>query len=159
SDSDLLLASIDSKSEDLQPIPFRLAVDFKSNIKFLKWAIIPLLMIIAIWISGQAQLFTASYSRMVNYEKAYQPPAPFQFFVTNAKLKTQQHESFVLHLQTRGDLVHDNVKIHVNDQTFVLESTANGEFTFTFKKPENDIDFYFTANGITSKRYKLSVIN
>src|SRR5699024_12351028 len=75
------------------------------------------------------------------------------------KMKTQQHESFILHLQTRGDLVPDNVKIHVNDQTFVLESTANGEFTFTFKKPENDIDFYFTANGITSKRYKLSVIN
>ena len=40
-DSELLLASIEQKSVELQPIPFKLAVNFKQNIKYLKYAAIP----------------------------------------------------------------------------------------------------------------------
>ena len=41
--SELLLASIEQKSNELQPISFNKAIDFKSNRKYLKYAIIPLL--------------------------------------------------------------------------------------------------------------------
>jgi hypothetical protein len=39
--SDLLLASINQKAKELQPIPFVKAINFKKNKKYLKYAIIP----------------------------------------------------------------------------------------------------------------------
>ncbi|MDE0598567.1 MAG: hypothetical protein OSB51_05275, partial [Dokdonia donghaensis] len=41
-DSELMLASIAQKSEELEPVPFKLAIDFKKNSKYLKYAAIPI---------------------------------------------------------------------------------------------------------------------
>ncbi len=40
--SDLLIASIEQKSQELQPIPFKSAINFNSNTKYLKYAAIPI---------------------------------------------------------------------------------------------------------------------
>ncbi|MDX1270255.1 MAG: hypothetical protein R3340_00345, partial [Bizionia paragorgiae] len=88
SQSELLLASIDQKSEELSPIPFKLAVNFKQNLKYLKYAAIPLVIIIAVAISGKLNWFSDSYERVVNYKTAYEAPAPFQFYVLNDLLTT-----------------------------------------------------------------------
>ena len=42
---DLIEASIQQKVEELKPVPFQLAIDFKKNRKYLKYALIPLLVI------------------------------------------------------------------------------------------------------------------
>src|SRR6056300_629975 len=41
--SDLILASIEQKSLELEPIPFVKAIDFKQNKKYLKYTIVPVL--------------------------------------------------------------------------------------------------------------------
>ena len=43
--SELLLASISQKSEEIHPIPFSNAVNFKSNFKYLKYTLIPNILI------------------------------------------------------------------------------------------------------------------
>ena len=43
--SELLLASIDQKAEELQPIQFNFAVNFKDNTKYLKYLAIPVLIL------------------------------------------------------------------------------------------------------------------
>ena len=40
--SELLLASIDQKAEELQPIPFKRAVDYTKNKKYLKYLLLPI---------------------------------------------------------------------------------------------------------------------
>ena len=42
-ESELLLASIDQKSTDLQPILFKTAINFKTNRKYLKYAAVPVI--------------------------------------------------------------------------------------------------------------------
>lgn len=69
--SDLLLASIDQKAARLKPVPFNIAIDFKGNLKYAKYAAIPVLVVLAIYISGKSSLFSNSYERIVNYEQAY----------------------------------------------------------------------------------------
>ena len=41
----LLLASVEQKIEELKPVPFQLAIDFKGNKKYAKYALIPLLVL------------------------------------------------------------------------------------------------------------------
>ena len=50
--SELLLASIDQRSENLKPIPFAKAVDFKENYRYAKYLIVPFLVFGLIWFSG-----------------------------------------------------------------------------------------------------------
>lgn len=79
--SELLLASINQKAITLRPIPFTLAINFKHNIKYIKYAIVPLLIIFFSLISGKINWFSDSYERVVNYSVAYDQPPPFYFFI------------------------------------------------------------------------------
>ena len=59
--SDLLIASIDQKANQLKPVPFSMAIDFKKNLPYLKYAAIPLIIILLLMISGRAEVFSGSY--------------------------------------------------------------------------------------------------
>ena len=72
--TELLLAGIEQKALELKPVPFASAVDFRVNYRYLKYAILPVLLLGLILVSGNSNLFADSYTRVVNYRKAYEPP-------------------------------------------------------------------------------------
>jgi len=51
-DSDLLLAAIEQRSQHMNPIPFVKAVNFRENLKYAKFILIPLVLFLLIWVSG-----------------------------------------------------------------------------------------------------------
>ncbi|NRB59576.1 MAG: hypothetical protein HRU50_06465 [Winogradskyella sp.] len=157
--SDLLIASIEQKSKELQPIPFKSAINFKSNRKYLKYAAIPVAIILLSLVTGQINWFSDSYERVVNYKTAYEPPAPFQFFVLNESLQAVEGKDFTLNISTTGDVIPENAQIHFNDQSYYLQQVAPGEFQYTFSLPKNDIEFNLSANEVNSKSYQLEVVN
>ncbi|MDO1502168.1 hypothetical protein Q2T40_18700 [Winogradskyella maritima] len=155
--SDLLLASIEQKSQELSPVPFQMAVNFKSNIKYLKYAAIPVAIILLSFVSGKIDWFSDSYERVVNYKTAYEPPAPFLFFVLNDNLQAIENKDFRLLAKTAGTVIPENAMIQFNDQNFYLQQIVQGEFQYVFERPSEAITFSLTANGITSKEYTLEV--
>ncbi|WP_417236836.1 DUF4175 family protein [Bizionia paragorgiae] len=158
SQSELLLASIDQKSEELSPIPFKLAVNFKQNLKYLKYAAIPLVIIIAVAISGKLNWFSDSYERVVNYKTAYEAPAPFQFYVLNDLLTTTENQSFTLIVKTDGEVIPETAQIEFNNESYFLKQQGSGAFQFLFEQPKSDISFRLNANGVYSKPYTLQVV-
>ena len=158
SQSELLLASIEQKSVELKPIPFKLAINLKKNVKYLKYAAIPALILLLAFISGRLDWFSDSYERVVNYKTAYEPPAPFQFFVINDKLQTTENKDFSVFVKTTGEIIPENVQISYNNETYFLQQKAIGDFEYVISKPKKDISFQLSANNVTSKTYKLEVI-
>src|SRR5690606_22325822 len=158
SESDLLLASIEQKSSELQPIPFKLAVNFKSNLKYLKYAAIPVVILVLTFITGHFNWFSDSYERVVNYKTAYEPPAPFQFFILNETLNTNENKDFKLLVATVGDVVPETVKISFNNQSYVLQQLSPGNFEYVFSRPKSDVEFDLSAAGVRSKSYVLNVV-
>ena len=157
--SDLLIASIEQKSRELQPVPFKSAINFKSNVKYLKYAAIPVVILLVSYVSGKINWFSDSYERVVNYQTAYEPPAPFQFFVLNESLEAIEGKDFKLNVSTAGDVIPENAQIQFNGQSFYLQQLAPGEFQYTFSLPKESIDFTLSANDVNSKTYKLNVVN
>ncbi len=157
-ESELLLASIEQKSAQLHPIPFKLAVNFKSNLKYLKYAAIPVVILFLTFLTGHFNWFSDSYERVVNYKTAYEPPAPFQFFVTNDNLQAIENKDFKLVVNTAGSVIPENAKIIFEDESYFLQNTGNGSFEYVFEKPKKDITFQLTANNVTSKPYTLQII-
>ncbi len=157
--TDLLIASIEQKSEELKSVSFSSAVNFKSNIKYLKYAVIPIMILVLSWATGQMNWFNDSYERVVNYQTAYVPPAPFQFFITNKSLQTIENNDFTLNVSTIGNIIPESVKIEYNNQSYFLQQLAPGEFQFNFSYPKENIEFVLSANKVVSKPYKLKVVN
>jgi len=157
-ESELLLASIDQKSSELQPVPFKSAINFKKNSKYLKYAAIPIVIIVAFSVLGDKDIFSNSYKRVVNYNTAYEPPALFSFLVLNNSLSAIENKSYTLKIRTQGEVIPDNTSITYNNETYYLKQIAPGLFEYTFLQPSNPIDFYFKANTVKSRSYTLDVI-
>ncbi len=156
--SELLMASIEQKSHELHPIPFKLAVNFKNNLKYLKYAAIPIIILLITFLSGNSNWFSTSYERVVHYQTAYEPPAPFQFFVVNDHLKAIENSDFKLMVRTAGELTPESAQIVYNNETYFLQQTGLGEFEYVFSQLKSDITFELTANDVTSKPYNISIV-
>jgi len=157
-ESELLAASIDQKADELQPVPFTTAVNFSKNAKYLKYAAIPVVIFIVFSLFGEKDTFSSSYERVVNYETAYEPPAPFTFYVVNDNLTAVENKPFTLQIRTEGKAIPENASIVYNDETYYLKQNAPGVFEHTFAQPIDPIKFSLAANKVTSKSYTLDVV-
>jgi hypothetical protein len=158
SQSELLLASIDQKASALQPVPFGNAINFKKNRRYLPLAVIPILLFAFFYLSGNSAMISQSLSRVVNYRTQYLPPAPFRFVVLNDRLQTEQNKDFVLRVKTQGKLVPENAMIFIGDESYFMESAANGEFSFRIERAVENVAFHIEANDVSSQDYELAVI-
>ena len=155
--SELLIASIEQKSKELQPIPFSNAVNFRQNKKYLKYAAIPIAIWLLITITGNINILNTSFKRVVNYRTAFVPPAPFSFHLVNTELKVIQGKPFTVEIETKGAVLPTDVTIFYNNQSYFLQN-QNGTFSYTFTDTKKNISFYVEANGIVSQNYELNVV-
>lgn len=156
-DDELTWASINQKSEDLKPIPFSLAIDYKRNKKFLPYLAIPLVIIAGLFFTGNNEVLTDSAKRVADFNNEYIPPAPFTFRILNEDLNTLQRRDFKLNIEVSGRKLPENASINFNDQTYFLTQEAPGKYSFIFSKPTSSTEFYLSANEVRSKRFRLSV--
>ncbi|WP_409628065.1 AAA family ATPase [Gilvirhabdus luticola] len=155
--SELLIASIEQKSLQLKPIPFRLAIDFKNSLKYLKYTTIPIIILLVSFVLVDKNWFSDSYKRVVHYQTAYEPPAPFQFYVLNENLTTNENVNFKLVVKTLGDIVPEAPQIVFNGESYYLQQNSTNEFEYLFSQPKENVSFKLFANNVTSKEYELEV--
>lgn len=155
--SELLVASIEQRSANLKIFSFLRAIDFRETLRYMKLLVIPMAFFGLIWISGELSSFFGSFTRVVNYDMAYEAPAPFRFKILTEKLSVLDNVPFTLQVTTEGSVVPDNVALVMNGKEHFLQNT-NGYFQYTFVSPTTDVDFYFQANGISSRMYRLEVL-
>lgn len=156
--SDLILASINQKSTDLQPIPFVKAIDFKENKKYLKYAIVPVLIYVISLFTVSNGSLSQSLERVVNHRTAYDPPAPFSFSIENKSLKVIQGKPITIAVKTYGKVIPNEGKIIFNNQQYYLQNNGNASFSYTFSDVQESISFYLEANEIQSQDYQIDVI-
>ncbi len=157
-ESELLVASIEQKANELQPIQFKAAVNFKKNSKYLKYAAIPVIVFLLFTALGDKNMFSSSYERVVNYQTAYEPPAPFSFRVLNDNLTAIENKPFTVKVNTSGTTIPENVSIQYNDETYYLQQIAPGLFEYTFSQPVEDFSFKLQGNSVKSQEYEVAVV-
>ena len=158
SKSELLLASIQQRSMDLSVVPFVKAIDLKENIGYAKYLLLPLFIFAIIWISGDVVSYFSSYKRVVNYDLAYEPPAPFTFRLLTSSLDVLEGKSLTVSLTTEGRVKPESVSIVVDGKEFLLQF-KEGLYQYEFTRPLKSTSFYFVSNGFRSKEYFLNVLS
>src|SRR5690606_30107691 len=106
------------------------------------------------WVSGNLLSFFGSQQRLINYQLAYERPAPFRFILRNEHLQVLDHQDLVLEVALEGELRPEEVYLVVDGRQLLLRQT-NGIYTHTFEAPVPTTSFFFTANGWDSRVYTL----
>ncbi|MCV6628544.1 MAG: hypothetical protein OIF50_01655 [Flavobacteriaceae bacterium] len=150
--SDLVLAGIEQKSKELQPIPFKMAIRFQNNLQYAKWLAIPVLVIVLLVFSGNFKQFFNSFKRVQDYSTYYEAPAPFQFVLLNKNLIVDNKMPFELQLITKGKIKPAQLFVVFNDQKFAMPM-RNGISYFDVPNRLKSKSFHFEANGYTSNSY------
>ena len=156
--SELLIASIEQKSDELNPFRFSESISFQASLKYLKYILLPAAFFSLSLINGLNLDFTQSFNRVVNYQSEFSPPAPFTLSLQTSSLDVVEGQSHKVLITSKGKTVPNEVKIVYNNQTYFTKNEGKGVFSFTFLNVINPIDFYFESGVVSSPFYSINVI-
>lgn len=155
--SALIEASINQKIKEIKPVPFTDAINLGENIKYLKYAFIPLLLFTLILLHAPA-IITDSTERLIYHTSHFEKQAPFQFFIKNKEIKVPQQEDFLLEVKVRGNEIPEDVFVNIDGNEYKMAREEKGTFSFLFKNVQKNIPFRLTADGFASKNFELVVL-
>lgn len=154
--SQLILAGIDQKINELRPIPFSSAINLKDNKKHIKYILLPLAIILLIGIIAPAILREGTKS-FIKYDQEILPPAPFQFVVLNKNLNVTQGDDFTVQLQLTGDEFPQEIYLQDGVNTYKLEKEKISKFNYTFKNIQQNKTLHFFGGGFNSATFQITV--
>ncbi len=155
--ADLIEASINQKTKELKPIPFTSAIDLTQNKKYLKYAFVPVFVIIGLFFINSS-IIKDGTKRLVDHGTYYEKPAPFTFEVLNKELKAVQQEDFKLDVKINGKEAPEAAYIQIGGNQFKLEKENTILFHYDFRKIQKNTTFRLIGDGFSSKEYELTAI-
>ncbi len=154
---DLILASIEQKSEAIKLVPFPNAIDLSKNRKYLRYALPPLLLLLIILFAAPS-LIEESTNRLVHYNKRFEKPAPFHFILPEDDLKVVQYGEYPLTVKVDGEVLPNDVFINVDHIQYRLSKVDPQTFTFRFSNVQKNTDFRLFSGTVESDEYTLEVL-
>jgi hypothetical protein len=155
--TELLLASIEQKATALKPIPFSFAVNFSTNYKYLKYSLLPIVLLLFIFFSGKANQFKKSYKRVTHFTEQFEKEAPFHFTVLS-NLNAIENEKKIVKIEVNGEYIPEQITINYNKQTYFLKHTKGNIFEYEFPSIKKNTSFYLNANSFNSASYTIQVL-
>lgn len=156
--SDLLVAAIEQRTNQLSPIPFVNAVDLRVNRKYVKYAVVPMAVVLLLLMVSPS-FITEPSKRIVHHSTYYERPAPFAFRVLNSRLEAVQQESFTLRVAVEGDAVPNEAFVNIDGRIYKMQQEDKTHYTYLFKNLQHSTQFKLQAAGVESAEYKLMVFS
>jgi len=153
---DLIKASIDQKINKLRPVPFTMAIELKQNIRYLRYALPPIIIIILILILSP-HVITGPSERIVKFQTVYAPPAPFSITVLNDKLETFQQEDFLLEVKVDGTELPADLFVEMNGIQYRMERKNPVMFQYKFRNLQETKRFFVLNDLFKSGQFELLV--
>lgn len=153
----LIEAGIAQKALKISPFPLLKAIDFKSNIKYLKYLLIPLFIILLTWII-KPRFIEEPTKRLVQYQQEFEREWPFDLIIQNEYLRAFQKQDFKLEVLVIGEQWPDQLFIEYQNSRYLLQKKSGNVFYYTFKNLRTSVNFIISdASDFKSKNYLLEV--
>jgi len=157
-ENSLIEASINQKSANLGFYNFSQSISIKkSNKRFFPYVLVSCLLLFVILLFAPYMVTEGSY-RILKFNEEFVPKAPFDFILENRDLQIFENESFTVNLSLKGNQIPQEVFIYKNDVKYKMEAKDGHQFSFSFNKLRNDLDFRFQAAGFYSQQYQVNVV-
>jgi len=156
SDMALLLASVQQRAAKLAPIPFKNAINFKQNLKYVRYLVPPVLIILLIMLLAPS-FITEPSTRIIKHSMAFEKPLPYRFVLLNDTLTALQHDDFTIKLKVEGEEIPKQIKVVHGKFTYRMPEIAPGYFEYVFRDLEGDVHFKLQSEEYESMAYHLKV--
>ncbi len=156
SDNELLLATIEQRTKNLQTFNFSDAVNLKENYKYLKIFGISFAILIALII------FFPDFSqkpveRIINYDKSYEKPLPFQVSLQAKEIEVTQGDDFEFKIQVTGEKIPEKFYVNTSVGTRMMTKLSINEFSYVFNNIYQSENFQVTGGEYVSPEIKIIV--
>ncbi|WP_256010917.1 DUF4175 family protein [Desertivirga xinjiangensis] len=153
---ELIEASINQKIFELKPIPFTSAIKIKDNRKYLKYVLLPLVIIVLIGATAPS-ILSESTERLLKHDRKFEKKAPFDFLVLNKRLSAVQGDDFELRLKMIGNEIPQDIYLEDGLNTYKLNKETIINFNHVFRNIQGNKQIRFIADEYTSKPYTIYV--
>ena len=156
SNNELLIATIEQRTKNLQPIKFSDAVNLKENYKYLKIFGIAFITLNALII------FFPDFSqkpveRIINYDKFYEKPLPFQVSLQAKEIEVTQGEDLEFKIHVTGEKIPEKFYINTSAGTRMMSKLSNNDFRYVFNNIYQSENFQITGGDYVSPEIKIVV--
>lgn len=156
--SALAYASVEQKTREFEPVSFESFIDLNQNRKYLKYLVVPVVVVIGI-LALNRSILTQSTSRIVHFSQHYSPQAPFKFIVGHGDLHAFFNENFTIDIELQGSAVPEHAYIVLANQRLKLDNISPGQFSYVFENVQEGFEFQVEAAGFFSDMYEVSLLN
>ena len=162
SDNQLLIATIEQRTEHLKPINFSDAVNLKDNYKYLK------IFGLAFVILSVTLIFLPDFSkkpaqRIFNYSQEYVKPLPFNVELSATKIEVSQGKDAEFSIHITGERIPDAFYIKGKDVSgnvstiHMMNRLNTNDFRIIFKNVYQNEEFYVEGGDYRSQMINLTV--
>ena len=156
SNMDLLLASIEQKSASLNPIPFKNAVRYKKNLRYLTFIVPPVILLLLILAVSPGFVFGPA-DRIINYNVPFSKPLPYEIVLLNEDFTCAQHENYSVKIKINGDEIPSKIWTTEGGFSYRMAEISPGVFEYVFKDLMSDIYFSIATNDYISNKYHVKI--
>lgn len=155
---ELVLASINKKSKDLEQYNFVKAINKKDILNLAKAVSFLIAIIVSIFFFKPV-VITQGAERVVNYNKYYTPKNFFEIEVLNNSLSIEKGNDIAIEILTKGSYIPSQLFIEYGGNEFYMLKVEQNKFTYEFNKVNNDIPFSIVSENYESEKYLIEVID
>ncbi len=152
--NELLIAAIEQKQQELSPIPFQNAVNYKENTRYLKYAVPPIAILLVLLFAAPSTI-TRPSKRIIQFTQAEE--APFEFIVTS-NLTVTQNSDAQIELELKGNEIPEHIFLLKDGQKIMLEKEDLLHHKMIMPHVSESFDFQFLGGDFQSQIFHLSVI-
>ena len=152
----LILRSIEQKTENLSRFSFSMALDWQRFKKQTMRFSLLLLLLLA-WGIYEAPKMKAASHRWWNFSEKFVRKAPFNFNLMNSDLNFVENESVELKLKLTGSQLPTSVFLLFEGQKIQMKNEGNQVFTYLINQVKTSQNFAFWGAGFESQDYQMTV--
>jgi hypothetical protein len=151
-----LNASIEQRIKTFGIFKFRKVVNIRLNIKYLKYSLPPVLILLALLLAYPS-LVVNSTERLVNYDSTYVPEAPFAFVLESKLDHVREGDNLTIKLKMIGESIPSNVMFVSDGFEFLMEKNSANTFAYFLENLKSNTSFNFRAAGFSSRTYEVEI--
>lgn len=155
-DNELLIASVEQRTNSFKVFTFSDAVDLKENRKYARvFAIAAVVLIILMIFLPDFSIKPAQ--RIVNYSQHFEPPLPYSVTLSDTLIYTTENSDVEFFINVDGKDFPDAFRIKTENTSFLMNRLSLKSFNFIFKKIHQNVVFHVEGGDFISRDIKIVV--